>query len=247
MLFYFLLARKLAAFNHRGHLKNYMCSAFFVAINWGMFIWAVNNQHVLAASMGYFMAPIFYVMAGKFLLKETLTTPKLIAFILAVIGILPLAFSSDAATLLIASSIAISIVCYAYFRKRGGLPSFEGLLLETVLLVPVAALYLFLQNGSAFFCVGCSFNDQLLLITTGPVTLLPLLLFGFGVKSLPFSTMAFVQNINPSLQFMLGLLFFAEPLNGLKLFSFIFIWLGIAVLLGSEYKKFRAKPLNTPL
>ncbi len=218
------------------NFRNYTLSAASLSVNWGVYIWAVNNGHVLASSMGYFLAPVFYVATGCLILKEKLSLQKLIAFTFCIMAIIPLFLSSQIITLAISVLLAVSIVFYAYCRKKGGLPTLQGLLLETLVMTPVAITYLIIQNGSDLICQNCNITEIFFLIGSGPVTLIPLLFFGYAVKSIPFNSMGFIQYISPILQFVVGVSYFQEPLNNEKLYAFVFVWLGMLMLLLPDYK-----------
>lgn len=228
-------------FSIRKYFLNYLFSALVITINWGVYIWAINNGFVLASSLGYFLAPLLYVAAGCVLLKEQLSAGKLFALLFCSAALFPLLLSSQINTLLIAGLLASSIVAYAYLRKKAGLNGLQGLLLESLIIFPFAVLYLSLK-GPAFS--DCTYSNLIFLILSGPVTIIPLLLFGKAVKSVPLNNMGFIQYISPVLQFLLGVFYFLEPVSHQKLVSFIFVWIGMTFLLLPKVRIFKFQSKN---
>jgi chloramphenicol-sensitive protein RarD len=204
-------------------------------MNWGFYVWAVTHGYVLAASLGYFIAPIFYVGAGVLILREPLTRSRGWATGIAGVALLPLVIGSGYATVLIAVVLAVSIVAYSLLRKRGALMAIPALFVESVVLTPLALLYLWISHGSGVVCSECSDRQAALLVTSGIVTLVPLVFFGVAVRGLPLSTIGFLQYISPCLQLALGLWFFGEQMDMGRAVTFGLVWIAIIVnLLGDR-------------
>jgi len=208
-----------------------------LSINWGLYIWSISINNLLASSLGYFLAPLFYLLVGRIFLKEKISKLKTIALAIASLGLVPLVSYSDLNTFLIACGLALSIVAYACIRKGSQLSSFHALTIESVCVLPFALFYIF-QGAATIPESSQNWRIYLLLLGTGPVTLLPLLFFGYAVKSLELNQIGFLQYISPVLQFTLALLVFSEPLDNLRLSSFALVWIGILVYLAS----FRCDP-----
>ncbi|MFN5802919.1 MAG: EamA family transporter RarD [Burkholderiales bacterium] len=204
-------------------------SASLISVNWGLYIWAVEQQRVVDASLGYFITPLVNVLLGAALLKERLRPVQWVCVALASLGVIWLTWSAHALPW-IGLTLAITFGAYGLLRKLASLGALEGLSLETALLFPLALAYLLFtwQTGTNTFVLA-SPSLQVLLATTGPVTALPLLLFAAGARRLPLSTMGLLQYISPSLQFFCGLWFFNEVFDTARLIGFCFIWLALIV------------------
>ncbi len=214
-------------------------SAITLTINWGIYIWAVSNNLVLASSLGYFLAPILYLLAGVLVFKEKLGTYKKLAGILGVLALLPLILKVDLATVIVALAVGLSIVIYGIFRKSRSLEPLRGVYIESLILTPLAMIYLYLTNGDVFFSSSYSTNLNLLLALAGLVTAVPLVTYGRSILSISLSEMALLQYISPVLQFLLGFLYFGEIMDINRWASFILIWLAIGVMSLDMIKKHR--------
>ncbi|MET0102925.1 MAG: EamA family transporter RarD [Sedimenticola sp.] len=196
-----------------------LASSILVSVNWLVFIWAVNNEKALEASMGYFIMPIVMVLLGRVVLTEHLSKLQLASVLLTFLGVLNLLVALGQLPW-VALTLAISFGCYGLVRKMAPVDSLLGLTVECLLLTPIALLYLFYlhsEGGIVFGTLGLGFD--LLLASSALMTALPLLLFTAGMLSY----------INPSIQFLLAVLLFREPFTTTHLVTFSLIWLGLGI------------------
>jgi chloramphenicol-sensitive protein RarD len=203
-------------------------SSVAVAVNWFVYIWAVNSGRVVDASLGYFINPLVNVLLGALVLDERLRRGQWFAVGVAATGVLWLTLQA-AAVPWIGLALAISWSIYGLLRKTATLGAIEGLTLETVLLAPIAAAYLYwLGAGGTSAFATADTATRLLLLAAGPVTAAPLLLFTAGARRIPFSTLGLLQYIGPTLQLLLGVWLYDEPFAG-RAFGYVLIWIALAL------------------
>jgi chloramphenicol-sensitive protein RarD len=217
-----------AALRQPGVLPVLLASSVLIAANWTIYAYAVLNQHVLEASLGYFINPLVNVLLGVIVLKERLRRPQIAAVAVAALGVMVLAVANGA-SLGIPLGLAFSFGLYGLLRKMAPVDAFAGLTIETVLIAPFAAgvLVWAAQGGHAAW--GESGTRDLLLIASGPITAAPLLLFAAAAKRLRYATLGVLQYIAPTLQFLQGWLLFGETLTPVHLVTFGCIWAGLAL------------------
>ncbi|RED16794.1 EamA family transporter RarD [Parasphingopyxis lamellibrachiae] len=215
-------------FRNRRTLLALTASATLIGGNWLVYIWAVTHEHILAASLGYFLNPLLNVVLGTVLLKEKLRPATLAAIILAAIGVAILAVSA-LDTLWISVSLAVSFALYGYIRKVTDAGAIEGLAVETLLLSPVCVAYLIWLGMAGGLMFGASLETDMLLIFSAAVTSVPLMLFAAAAKRLTLTTLGFIQYVAPSMVFLIGAFVFNEPLNSGQLLCFALIWAGLAL------------------
>lgn len=204
-------------------------SACLLGTNWGVFIWAINNNHMLEASLGYYVNPLINVVMGYLFLSERLRKRQAIAVVLALTGVV-IQIISFGSIPYIALLLAVSFACYGLLHKRTHIESIPGLTIEAFVLFPIAVCYWFLMEPSG--TSNYSFNSiqtNLYLISSGIVTTLPLLCFTAAAKRLQYTTIGFIQYIGPSLMFVLAVQFYDETLELKDFITFGFIWLGLIV------------------
>jgi chloramphenicol-sensitive protein RarD len=207
-------------------------SAVLVSLNWGLYVWAVANAMVIEASLAYFLTPLVQVAFGVLLFKERLTPLQIAAFVLAAAGV-GLQTAAVGALPWVALVLCATWSCYGLIRKRLDVPATGGLLIETALLAPAAGALLWwlaaAPGGS-----GVAFDDSptaaALLALAGLATAAPLMMFAYGARRLPFTTLAVLQFIAPTLQFATGLAY-GEPFSALRAAGFGVIWLGLCLYL----------------
>ena len=210
-------------------LAAFALSAVLLSTNWLTYVWAVQNNHVLDASLGYFINPLVNVALGFLVLRERLRPAQWLAVGLAAAGVLWLGLSTGHPPW-VALVLGLSFGVYGLLRKTASLGALEGLTLETLILAPVAAIALAvwtLQGRSAL--VGADLSQWAWLLAAGPITALPLLLFAAGARRITMTTLGLLQYISPSLQFLLGVWLYHEPLAGSRLTGFVLIWAALAV------------------
>jgi chloramphenicol-sensitive protein RarD len=216
-----------------------LLTAILIGVNWLVYIYAVVSGHVLEGSLGYYLNPLVNVLLGVFLLKERLSIFQKGAVALAAAGVAILAVGAGGA-IWISLTLAASFALYGYLRKVAPVDSLEGLWIETLYLTPLAfgfVLWLGVEGQGQF--LGERTTD-ILLIMGGALTAIPLLLFTAAAKRLPYSTLGFLQYLAPSLQFLLAVLVFGEPLTTAHLICFAAIWTALAIFVFEGVRGARA-------
>ncbi|MCP3869500.1 MAG: EamA family transporter RarD [Gammaproteobacteria bacterium] len=214
---------------HPRVLGTLFISSLLVSFNWLTFIWAVNNDKALEASMGYFLFPIVMVLLGRVFLKERLTGYQVIAVFLVSLGVLNLLLGY-ARFPWVALMLAASMGFYSLVRKTVVVNALTGLTIECLLLGPFAAGYLMLLAGRGALVFGSTtLTFDVLLICSALMTALPLILFTRATRILRLGTVGLLQYINPTCQFLLALFLFHEPFSRTHLHTFLLIWSGLAL------------------
>ena len=210
-------------------LAAFVLSAMLLSGNWLTYVWAVQNQHVVDASLGYFILPLVNVALGFVFLRERPRSGQWMAVAVAAAGVLWLAVQAGRLPW-IALVLALSFGFYGLLRKVAVLGALEGLALETLVLAPVAAVVLgwWAWQGQGALVQGTPAAVGWLLLA-GPMTAVPLLLFAAGARLIPMSTLGILQYISPSLQFALGVWLFHEPFEPARLVGFVLIWAALLV------------------
>jgi chloramphenicol-sensitive protein RarD len=204
-------------------------SACLLGFNWGLFIWSVNNNHMLEASLGYYVNPLINVLMGYLFLSERLRKRQGLAVVLALSGVL-IQLISFGSVPYIALSLAVSFSIYGLLHKKTHIESIPGLLVEALILLPFAILYwIYMEPSATSNMANNSTSTNLLLLSAGIVTTLPLLCFTGAAKRLQYSTLGFIQYIGPSLMFILAVNFYDETLGLKEMITFGFIWLALLV------------------
>lgn len=200
-----------------------------IGTNWFTYIYAVNNDHIVDASLGYYINPIVNVFLGTVFLKERLNRMQVIALAFAFAGVGFLTFHYGKLPI-ISLILAFTFGLYGLIRKKANLQSMPGLMVETLLLAPVALWYLWHVNSQG---IGAFSHQSLLfdalLILGGPVTALPLFWFGIAATRIPLSTLGFIQYLSPTIQLFIGIFIFSEPFNLAYLTSFMLVWVGLGI------------------
>lgn len=203
-------------------------SGLAIAVNWGVFIWAVANGQVLQSSLGYYINPLVSVLLGVVVLGERLRAPAWMAIVLAASGVVVLVARFDAVPW-VALALAVSWGLYGLVRKLAPVGSLPGLYLETLVLAPVALGYVVWLGAGDGAVFGREALDSVLLVGTGALTALPLLLFARATRILRLSTIGVLMYVVPTLQFILAVFVFHEPFTSTHLAAFALIWVGLAV------------------
>ncbi|MCB1104920.1 MAG: EamA family transporter RarD [Opitutaceae bacterium] len=225
-----------AAFNSGRIILNHALSGGLLTINWLVFVWAVNNGHVIETSLGYFLVPLVNIALGWSVLREKLRRAQWLAIAFAAAGVAWQLWQLGRLPW-IALALAGTFGTYGLLRKRSTLGSLPGLTVETLLLAPLAGAYLMWCTHRGTGALGFApANIQLLVLTTGIVTATPLLLFAYGARRLRLTTLGLLQYAAPTVQFALGLWFFAEPFSAARAQSFVLIWIGLAIYTGDALR-----------
>jgi chloramphenicol-sensitive protein RarD len=212
-----------------------LVSALLIATNWTLYVWAVNNGHTLSASLGYYINPLLNVLAGAALFGERINRPGYIAIGLATVGVVVQGLALGEFPW-VALLLAASFCAYGVVRKRASADAQTGMLVECVALLAPAVGYVVWLERTTGGVFARHLDASLVLILCGPATVLPLVAFAFAARRLPLTTMGFMQFIAPTLQFIVGLQS-GEHMTPLRAVSFIFIWAGVAVFLGSALRR----------
>ena len=206
-----------------------MISSLLIATNWLIYVWAVNNDHMVEASLGYYINPLVNVVLGLLILRERLRPLQWLAVAMAAVGVaLQLITLGEFPWVSIA--LALSFGSYGLLRKQAPVAALPGLVVETWLLLPIALAWLLLFGGGASTEPAFWTDPQALwLMAAGPVTLIPLLCFNAAARHLPYSTLGFLQYITPTLLLALAVLVYKEPFPADRQLAFFCIWAGLAV------------------
>jgi chloramphenicol-sensitive protein RarD len=211
----------------------YTIAAVLIAVNWFVYVWAVNHGFILETSLGYFITPLVNVLLGVVILRERMRTAQWVAVALAATGVgyLSLVYGDVP---WIAIALAVTFGTYGLVKKKAPLGSVAGLTLETGLLFLPALAYLVfddIQGTDAFAAVDL--GTKLFIAASGPVTTLPLVLFAAAVQRIRLSAIGILQFIAPTIQFALGVLVYEESFNHQQLVAFAFVWSAVIVF-GAE-------------
>lgn len=213
-----------AACQNRKRLLLLAVTALLIGGNWLLFIWAVNNHHMLEASLGYFINPLVNVLLGMLFLGERFRRMQWVAVALAFTGVLVQLWQFGSLPI-IGLGLAFSFAFYGLLRKKIAIDAQTGMLIETLWLLPVAAAYLFLfADSPASHLSANPWSLNLLLVAAGIVTTVPLLCFTAAATRLRLSTLGFFQYLGPTLMFLLAVTFYGETVGQDKLVTFGFIW-----------------------
>lgn len=228
------------ALTTRAMLVPMAASAVLIAGNWLLYIWAVTNGHIAAASLGYFLNPLLNVLLGFLFLKEKLTRWQWAAVALAGLGVAILA-TGALDVLGISLSLAMSFALYGLIRKVAPVGPMVGLASETIILLPAALALLgwWAFIGGGHFGTEGAVTDGLLL-AAGVVTAVPLLLFASAARRMKYATIGLIQYIGPTIQFLLAILMFREPLTTTHLITFPLIWAGLVLYSWDAWRQSRS-------
>jgi len=226
-----------ATFASRRLRRGLLLTSLVIAVNWLIFIWAVNNQHALEASLGYFICPLINCLFGYLFFGERLSPLQKFALVFAIAGVsIPLL--SLGRVPWISLSLAVSFALYGTLRKRYQADPIAGLCVETMILAPVALAWLawLAAAGQITFAAdGPVFSAYLVL--AGLITSLPLVLFASAANHIPLTAVGFLQYIAPSLQFLLAVFAFDEPFVANDALTFALIWTGLAIYSADQFRR----------
>jgi len=218
-------------------------AAFAISTNWLIYIWAINGDRIFESSLGYYINPMMYVLVGVVFFGESLRRWQIAAVVSATTGVMILTLDRGQIPWT-ALSLAVLFTVYGVIRKQVKVGAMPGLFVETVVLLPIAFIWLLLMldSGEATF-LNSSNSKSGWLILAGPLTVLPLLLFAIATKRLTLTTIGFMQFVGPTLQFFTGI-YYGEVLTRAHTICFTLIWIAVAFFI---YDALRAskKPLPT--
>lgn len=217
-----------------------LASGSLIGVNWWLYIWAVNNGHIVESSLGYFINPLVNIALGTILLKERLNPWQWASLALAATGVawLTLHFGRPP---WIALALAFSFGTYGLLRKMSTVGAIHGLAMETAMLFPIALCVLIgLQlNGQTHF--GSKLWPQdVFLVFGGIATAVPLILFAFGAQRIPYSMVGFIQYLAPSMQLSIGVLVYDEPFDSGRAIGFSLIWVALLIYAGNGLYRYQS-------
>lgn len=237
------IAKVWAALADRSARTWLAASAALMSVNWLIYVWAVTSGHVIESSLGYFINPLVSVLLGVFVLKESLNRTQWIAVGIAALGVLWLTVQVGRPPW-IAISLALTFGSYGLIRKKVVVDSVAGLGVETLLIAPFMLAWLLWCTSAGTLSFGA--HDRLLdglLIASGAVTAVPLVLFAYGVRRIPLSTVGLLQYIGPTLQLLTGIFVFHEPFTETRAIGFGLIWAALVVYAAEGFwRSWRSKP-----
>ena len=214
-------------------------SGVLIAINWTFYVVAVVNDHVLETSLGYFINPLLNVVLAVVVLREHLPVAGRIAVALAAVGVGILGWQAGAIPW-IALGLAVSFSGYGLIRRSVPVAGPTGLSIEMLLLAPLALLWILLWGGLGDWP---GIGTASLLALGGPVTAIPLTLFAFAARRLPFATLGLLQFVAPTMIFLQGAFVYGEPLGPARIAAFACIWAGLAVYVADIVRLSRRRAL----
>ncbi|MGB1236876.1 MAG: EamA family transporter RarD [Pseudomonadales bacterium] len=215
-------------------------TAVLVAANWLLFIWAVNNDRLLEASLGYYINPLLNVALGMIFLGERLPKMQLVAVFIACFGVLIEVFHYGSVPW-VSLLLAVSFGVYGLFKKKVKLQAVTGLFVETAILTPAALLYWYGLDSSTSSFSANTLNVNMMLIAAGVVTTLPLLAFSAAAVRIPFYMLGLFQYIGPSMMFAMAIFLYNEPLDQAKLTTFVFIWSALLLFTFDMWRQSKKK------
>ncbi|MFC4558160.1 EamA family transporter RarD [Virgibacillus kekensis] len=212
-------------------------ASIVISINWLSYIWAVNNDHVIQASLGYYINPLVSILLGMIVLKETLTRRQTLSFVLAAIGVTYLTVSYGVFPW-VSLTLAFSFGMYGLLKKMVDVGAMFGLTIETMIVTPIALIFLLAVPDSSLLSADTMISATgLLLFGAGAVTAIPLLLFASGAKKIPLSMVGFLQYIAPTIMLILGVFVYDETFSRAHLISFSLIWVALIIYMGSAQRR----------
>ena len=228
-----------AALTNRRTMGWLFVSATLIAVNWIVYVWAIQSNYVYAASLGYYINPLINVLLGTLLLKEKLSRFQWAAVALAAIGV-SLLLGGALTTLWISLTLALSFGTYGLIRKQVDVGALPGLTIESLLLlVPASGVIWFYSGTPGGSSFAQSTELSLAIMLGGVLTAIPLLMFAIAAKRLPYSTLGFIQFLAPSIVFVLGLTVFGEELKPVQAACFACIWAAAAIFVWDLWSRSR--------
>ncbi|MGZ3142060.1 EamA family transporter RarD [Lentzea chajnantorensis] len=219
-------------------------AAVLITVNWGVYIYAVNTHHVVESALGYFITPLVSVALGMVVLKERLRAAQFAAIGVLVVAVIVL--TVDYGTLPVISLVlACSFGVYGLLKKKVPLDATSSLAAESAVIFPIALGYLLVLGGANTFTTEGT-GHALLLLSTGIVTVIPLLLFGLGARLIPLTTMGMLQYLAPILQFAWGVFVVREPMPPSRWAGFVLVWVALAIFTADAVRN-RRKQLLAPV
>jgi chloramphenicol-sensitive protein RarD len=237
----------LQTYRNKAMVRIHAIGGILLALNWFAFIYAVTHGQILQASLAYFIVPLVNSAVGFLVLKEPMSKLRMVAVMLATLGVLNEIFKVTEVPWM-ALTMAASFGAYTLIKKKTSLGTMTGLAVENTIIFPLSAMGLLVMS---FMGEGAMLTDPLplrgLIILTGLVTSIPLLLFSYGAARIQLNTLGFIQFIGPMMKFFIAVWMFHEPISGGKIVTFGFIWAGIACYIWDSLRGTRIKDVSPDL
>ncbi|MEK4130110.1 EamA family transporter RarD [Solibacillus sp. FSL W8-0474] len=214
-------------------------AAVVVSINWGIFIWAVNNEHLLQASLGYYINPLISVLFGLIFFKEKISKATTVAVLIAAFGVGYQAFLGGTIPW-VSLALALSFASYGVIKKKIPLDATRGLAIETLFILPIAIIsYIYLMQTTEIAFMHVDWKTNLFLIGSGIVTAIPLIFFAKGAQKIPLYLMGFIQFLSPTISLLLGIFLYKEPFTTTEFVTFLCIWLAVFIFSAAKVQEAR--------
>ncbi len=232
----------LQALKERKNLITFTATGLLLALNWLLYIWAVNAGFIVEASLGYFINPLINVLFGMIFFREKMRPVQWLALLLAFLGVLYLTIYYGRFPW-IAIALAVTFATYGLLHKKNDLGALDGLCLETgILFLPAAAVLVGLACTGAGSLGRIDLSGSLLLVGTGVITTVPLLFFGYAAKKIPLSTLGLMQYLAPSINLVIGVFVYGEEFPRTRMVGFMLIWGALAIfMIENMFRRFRKK------
>ncbi len=214
------------AFSKKKTVLTIAAASILISINWLVYIWAVNNNHIVESSLGYYINPLLTILLGSVVLKEKRDRWQTLSIILAFAGVAYFTYQYGSLPW-VAITLAVSFALYGLVKKMSPLNSLVGLTAETIMLTPLALGYLIFQANTTTTYQELPTSTLILILLTGLVTSVPLLLFAQGAKRVSLTTLGFVQYMTPTISLLLGVFLYHEPFTLAHKVCFTLIWTSI--------------------
>lgn len=228
--------------SHPIQLLAIIVAGYVITVNWGTFIWAVTNGHVLQSSLGYYINPLVSILLALIFLKERFNKFEWLAILFAFIGVLYMTLKVGEFPV-VSLMLAFSFGIYGLLKKVVHIDAISSIAVECIVTAPAGLIYvgyLWQQHQLTF---GMNMSSFWLLFS-GTITAIPLILFSAGAKRIPLSLTGFIQYVGPTIMFVLGIFLFNEPFDVHQLITFVFIWIGIILYSISQYLKMKRRPIT---
>lgn len=230
-------------FNNKKVLITITAASLIISLNWLVFIWAVQNGYVVQSSLGYYINPLISVLFAIVFLRERLSPLQLFSFALAGIGVVYLTIDYGAFPW-VSLMLAVSFASYGLLKKIANVDATFGLAIETLIVTPIALIYLLFTFGIGIGFQHTPMSEILLLIFSGAATAIPLLLFGMAVITMPLSVIGFLQYIAPTIMLLIGVFLYKEAFTQAHAITFGFIWISLVLYMYSSLSYQRKKRMN---
>src|SRR5690625_4031741 len=242
MILFIIFTRRLSSFKkewqqiiqHKKTIVIISAAAVIISLNWFTFIWAVQEDHVIQASLGYYINPLVSVLLGVLFLKEKLSPAQILSFLLAGIAVTYLTVSYGVFPW-VSLILAFTFAFYGLLKKIVHISAVFSLTIETAIITPLALIYLIIFRSNLGFIHG-SISMNVLLILAGVATAVPLLLFGSSVQLIPLSMVGFLQYIAPTIMLVMGVFLYGEPFSLAHLITFVLIWISLILYMASTFR-----------